>query len=212
MPVSVDIIGDRFGRLVAIQATTQRSGTSVVWECVCDCGTVVFVNINNLRKGRTKSCGCFRKEFPLTHSLSRSRIYRLWVAMVRRATKVEDYPNHAGRGISMCPEWKDFSAFHRDMADGYSDEATLDRIDVDGNYTKENCRWTTLSLQAFNKRLDARNTSGKTGVRLDEKSGKWEAKIGKDSKSIWLGRFDSFEDAVAAREEAEIKYFGCNKQ
>lgn len=144
--------------------------------------------------------------------MSYSRIYGLWAAMVSRATDADKYPDYAGRGISMCPDWKDFSAFYQDMSDGYSDEATLDRVDVNGDYTKENCRWTTLSIQAFNKRMDARNTSGKTGVRFHEKSGKWEAKIGKDNKSIWLGRFDSFEDAVAAREEAEIKYFGCNKQ
>lgn len=208
---AIDITNEKFGRLLAIRPTDKRSGTSIVWECMCECGEIVFINSNNLRRGKSKSCGCYRDEFAITHGLSGSRIYKLWNAMFSRVRYPERYENHAGRGIGSCPEWFVFENFYTDMGDSYTEQASLDRIDVNGDYCKDNCRWTTGSVQNFNKRMDARNTSGKTGVRFHEPTGKWEAKIQKEGKSIWLGRFDDFDSAVEARKLAELKYFGFTK-
>lgn len=207
----INVEGQRFGLLVAIRPTDRRSGTSIMWECLCDCGNTTETNLNNLRRGLSRSCGCSQFKFDDTHGMSGSRIYTLWNAIYSRVRYPERFPNHAGRGIGMCDTWGKFENFYSDMSGGYEDHLELDRIDVEGDYCKENCRWVDKSTQAFNKRLDKNNQSGKTGVYLDEKTGRWDAKIGKDGKSIYLGRFETFEGAVKAREEAEIKYFGFNK-
>lgn len=207
----IDVTGQRFGKLVALHPTEKRSGTSIVWECQCDCGNLAFMNLNNLRRGRSTSCGCFKHECGLTHGMSYTRIYKLWAAMFSRSSYPERYENHAGRGIKHCEDWDSFENFYEDMHEGYTEDSSLDRIDNNGNYCKENCRWTNVSIQNFNKRMDHRNTSGKSGVRFHEPTGKWEARIGKDGKSIWLGRFYSYESAVEARELAEMEYFGFTK-
>lgn len=207
----INIENQRYGRLVAISPTKERSGTSILWECLCDCGSWVLVSSNNLRSNRQLSCGCWRKEFGLTHGMSKERIYMLWSAMLSRTRYGGRYKNHAGRGISVCQSWLDFENFYEDMGENYKDGLELDRIDVNGDYCKENCRWVDRSTQAFNKRMDTRNKSGKTGVYPHKQSGKWDVKITKDGRSIYLGRYETLEDAVDVRVNAELKYFGFTK-
>lgn len=209
--MSIDLVGERFFRLLVISPTKHRSGTSIVWECKCDCGVSCFVNGQNLRDGRQKSCGCWRKSLKASHGMSKTRIYRLWCAMLSRTKYKERYKNHAGRGISVCPAWRFFENFNADMGESYQDNLELDRVDVNGDYCKENCRWVDKSTQAFNKRPHKKNKSGRTGVFLHEASGKWDVKIGKDGKYLYLGRYTTFEEAVEVREAAEIEYFGFTK-
>lgn len=133
--------------------------------------------------------------------------------MIRRCSpRMKDkFPRYAGRGISVCDSWKKFENFYSDMGDcpeGYS----LDRIDYDGNYEPLNCRWTSNSVQGYNKGLDPNNTSGKTGVSFYSNQNKWSAEIHVNNKHIRLGMFENFEDAVKAREEAELKYYGWKKR
>ena len=123
----------------------------------------------------------------------------------------ELYPYHAGKGITYDPKWETFEGFYEDMKEGYSDELSLDRIFGDKNYTKDNCRWTNLSVQGYNKGIDPNNTSGKTGVSFYSSQQMWSAEIHCNGKHIRLGMFSNFEDAVKAREAAEIKYYGWNK-
>lgn len=126
--------------------------------------------------------------------------------------KEANYSEYGGRGITYDPKWKTFQGFWEDMSEGYSDELELDRIDPDGNYCKENCRWVDKYVQAFNTRMRKDNTSGKSGVYKNPKTSKWYAKISFEGKQISLGTYTVFEDAVEAREKAELKYYGFNKE
>ena len=120
--------------------------------------------------------------------------------------------HYGGRGISYDPRWESFEVFWEDMSEGYSEHLELDRIDPNGNYCKENCRWVGRSLQSYNKRLDPNNTSGKSGVSFSKLTGKWHAYIDFEGKRINLKLHETFEEAVRVRELAEIEYFGFNKE
>lgn len=216
--------GNKYNKLTIVsegEKIVYPDGATVrqVW-CKCDCGNpdLTLVRTNNLTSGNTSSCGCVGEESRKTHGMSHTRTYQIHEAMLRRcrADLVEQFPHHAGKGIEVCPEWNpklggSFENFYRDMGE-CPDGLSLDRIDVNGNYCKENCRWATNSIQGYNKGLDPNNTSGKSGVSWYNQNQKWSAEIHVDGQHIRLGMFSSFDAAVRARQEAELKYYGWNKQ
>jgi hypothetical protein len=208
--------GNRYGLLTVVSEGPRNSYANKrqVW-CKCDCGNteLTLVTTNNLVSGNTSSCGCVGEESRKTHGMSNTRTYQIHEGMIRRCKPhlAEDFPYHAGKGITVCEEWKVFENFFADMGE-CPDGMSLDRIDVNGNYCKENCRWATNSVQGYNKGLDPNNTSGKSGVSFYTLQGKWSAEIHVENQHIRLGMFYNFEDAVKAREEAELKYYGWNKQ
>ena len=162
----MNLIGQKFNRLLVIgdaERYISPSGHRMKqWLCRCDCGKEIAVTTNHLRSGHTKSCGCYAKEVSIQnglkkkHGLTKTRIHRIWTQMKTRCfnPKDEHYKDYGGRGITICDEWlNNLQAFHDwAIANGYSDELTIDRIDVNGNYEPSNCRWITTKEQNFNKR------------------------------------------------------------
>lgn len=208
--MKVDVIGNIYGRLEVISEIMHQSGRRVL--CKCSCGTEKDILLSHLRSGKTVSCGCYRLErvkevnsvLNTKHGMYGTRVYNIWNGMLDRVRDKED-PNYGGKGIEASEDWYDFSKFYSDMGD-VPDGMSLDRIDPSGNYTKENCRWANNTLQAYNKIKNPRNTSGRTGVY--KKGDKWYSTISKEGKAYHLGAFSEIDDAVKARELAEIKLYG----
>lgn len=170
MSAKKDLTGQRFGRLTVICDSGKRKRSFVVWRCVCDCGNIAEVKTDSLKSGNTKSCGCLHDERAIekckkmndssnkykTHGMTGTRIFRIYCGMKNRCYNKtnKDYKHYGSRGIKVCDEWlADFMAFYNwAIANGYSDELTIDRKDVNGNYAPDNCKWSTRAEQARNQR------------------------------------------------------------
>lgn len=144
---------------------------------------------------------------------SESPTYRSWNMMKQRCLNKNytHYSYYGGRGIDVCEKWLSYRGFVEDMGIR-PEQSELDRIDNDKGYYKENCRWADSTTQAFNKRRKCTNTSGRTGVAQHKDTLRWRSVITVAGKTIHLGYFATFEEAVKSREEAELKYFGFIKE
>ncbi len=140
------------------------------------------------------------------------RIFKIWQGMRQRCNNPhdKDYERYGGRGIKVCSEWDNSSEAFIEWAlsNGYSDDLSIDRRDVNGNYCPENCRWATATEQVRNRRMQKSNTTGVNGVHYEVKRNKFRAIIYADNKKIDLGKHDTLEEAAEARKQGEIKYWG----
>lgn len=149
-----DLIGKKFGKLTIIKRVENDKNDRTQYLCKCDCGKEKIIRGSSITSGNTRSCGCLsgRKK---TQELYNTRIYKIWSNIKSRCTNpnYKRFQDYGGRGISVCKDWNKFDNF-KDwaMSNGYADNLTIDRIDNNGNYEPNNCRWVTQKINSHNKR------------------------------------------------------------
>lgn len=155
---ALDLVGEKFWKLTVLERVENSNTGKSQWLCKCDCGNKVIVIGPNLKNGNTRSCGCWRmsedkKDY--NGHIWKTRLYSIWCGMKSRCynTKFPKYISYGARKIQICEEWKtNYKAFEQwALNNGYREDLTIDRIDVNGNYEPANCRWITNEEQARNK-------------------------------------------------------------
>lgn len=201
--------GNRFGKLTVIEFAGYGSSHKTQWLCKCDCGNTIITKGNNLKNGHTQSCGCLAKESKRnackTHGLRNHPLYHTWLNIKDRCSNHNNshYKYYGGRGINICEEWRnDFKKFYDwAITNGYSQGLSIERIDVNKDYSHDNCTWITMREQARNKT---------TTIKIEKEDGKFISvselakELGMAESSIY-GRLQRNEPVARERQERKRK-------
>ena len=159
MSKKINLVGQRFGKLTVIEEYGRTQAQTVLWKCICDCGNETIVRGTCLRNGHTTSCGCNKSKATIErnykHGESNTRLYNIWRKMLRRVNdpRVVNYKYYGGRGIKVCDEWYDYVNFSKwAKENGYNNNLSIERMNVNDNYCPANCKWIPISQQSKNKR------------------------------------------------------------
>ena len=216
----IDLTGQKIGKLTVIKRASNYKDGSARWLCKCDCGNEKIIAGYNLRRGHTNSCGCNTKieaskkkgikNSNFKHGKSKTRLHGIWRGMQDRCYNPNnaDYEHYGGRGIVVCKEWlEDFINFYNwAIVNGYKKELSVDRINNNGNYEPNNCRWADNALQIRNQGVRNTNKTGIKGIVLRD-NGNYRVTLGIRGKSINLGTYKSLQEAKEVRKRAELKYW-----
>lgn len=209
---ALNLVGLTFGRLkVLIKVDTDKRDS--YWNCLCECGNETIVCGQNLKRNRTTSCGCYRKEVSKNnnakHNKVSSHLYKISTHILDRCNNenCKNYKDYGARGIKcLLGDNIEDVISSLEKVDGYFEKGEIDRIDNDGHYELGNLRWATRSQNVHNRReLQANNTSGKKGVSFDRERNKWKSFMAIEGKH-YMRRFDSYYDAVEYRISLEEYY------
>jgi hypothetical protein len=202
--------GQKFGRLVAMEPHGSNKHGAITWRCDCECGNSKVVVGFQLTNGKTKSCGCLREDVArnmnASHGMSKTPTYRAWTNMISRCynEKVRSFAIYGALGVRVCDDWlESFESFYADMGSKPAGKS-LDRIDSDGDYKRENCRWATASQQAANRGRPVNNTSGEKNVVI--RHGKFIVQVRAERTLAYSGVFNDLELAQLVAEEARNKF------
>jgi AP2 domain len=214
MSRAVDVTGQRFGWLVAVERADVVNKNRR-WRCRCDCGNFHTVQLSHLRYGTVKSCGCRRhanKAYTHGHTRKGKRhpLYSVWASMRDRCDNPHSkyYKDYGDRGIKVCERWNDFTNFLADMGERPGPKFVIDRIDNNGHYEPGNIRWATPK-ESNNNRRPPKRKAGCSGVQgVSRHRNRWRARLKRNGKYIYVECFATVEAARAAYREALIRLRG----
>lgn len=199
----IDLSGQRFGKLTPIEYVGKDKRSNSLWKCKCDCSGEKIVKHAHLTAGHTVSCGCAKADVlyarNTTHGESKTKLYERYCGMIQRCEyeKHISYRHYGAIGISVCEEWRaSFLSFKKwAEQNGFKDELILDRINGDGNYSPENCRW--VSREVNNQNAKPKKGTKYRGVKKHKD--KFRADIQVNGRGVFLGLFTDQESAAVAR-------------
>lgn len=186
----IDLTGQRFGRLTVVHKVPNKRYGVPRWFCKCDCGGTTEADSGNLKNGYRASCGCLsidhlarlKTGLHASHRMSRTAIYATWIQIRERCEnpKNPSYHRYGGRGIKVCERWQTFENFRDDMGEKPSKDHSIDRMDNDGNYEPDNCRWATRLEQTWNTRRNRYFELNGENLILSE----WARRLGTSTDTI----------------------------